>query len=143
MTRLSAAQAAELLARAGLKAPAAAGSAQQRYRALGRLKPGEMNKTEQAYREYLEGEKHAGRVLAYWFEGVTLKLGPDCRFTADFLVLFADRELELVDVKGARAVATDDSRVKARVAAGNFPFRVRAAYPRKKADGGGFEHEEF
>ena len=42
--------------------------------AKGRLKPGQMNKTEAAYAQFLESEKQAGRVAAYWFESLKLKI---------------------------------------------------------------------
>lgn len=35
--------------------------------AKGRLKVGEMNRTEAAYRDYLEQQKNAGLILKYWF----------------------------------------------------------------------------
>lgn len=37
-------------------------------RAKGRMKKGELNRTESSYAQYLEGEKQSGRVADYWFE---------------------------------------------------------------------------
>ena len=42
--------------------------------AKGRLKTGEMNRTEAAYRDHLEAEKRAGRILEFWFEHIKLKI---------------------------------------------------------------------
>lgn len=56
--------------------------------AKGRLKVGEMNRTEAAYRDYLELEKHEGRVLDYWFESIKVKIANgSCWFTPDFMIL--------------------------------------------------------
>ncbi len=108
--------------------------------ALGRLKTGEMNKTEAAYAGHLELRRRAGEVEAVWFEGITLKLAEGCRYTPDFLVMLADGRLEAHEVKG---FWTDDARVKIKVAASKFPFRFVAlkALPRKA--GGGWEEEDF
>ena len=35
-------------------------------RAKGRMKKGELNRTETSYAQYLEGEKQSGRVADYW-----------------------------------------------------------------------------
>ena len=44
--------------------------------ALGRLKAGVMNATEERYAQLLESLRISGAVLWYKFEGVTLKLAP-------------------------------------------------------------------
>ena len=41
-----------------------------RNRALGRLKAGEMNKTESAYADHLKASQIAGEVASWWFECV-------------------------------------------------------------------------
>ena len=61
----------------------------KRVFALGRLKSGQMNKTEAAYAQELEARKNAQELLWYAFEGVTLKLADGCRYTPDFSVLRA------------------------------------------------------
>lgn len=100
-------------------------------RANVRRQPGTMNRTERAYSEVLEARRLAGEVAAWWYEGVTLKLAPDCRYTPDFLVQMLDGSLELVEVKaGWRKDGKlgfhghDESNVKMRVASERFPFRV-------------------
>lgn len=89
------------------------------------------NKTERRYAAYLDLLKTAGEVRWWAFEAVTLLLAADCRFTADFAVQRADRSLELVDVKGRKGesyYATEDARIKLRVAAALFPFRIVVAW---------------
>ena len=88
--------------------------------ALGRLKSGEMNKTEAAYAKYLELQKQAGEVLWYEFEPMNLKLADKCFYRVDFLVLKNNGYLEVHEVKGG--YVTDDSLVKFKVAANKFPF---------------------
>ena len=96
-------------------------TAQQRYQALGRLKAGEMNKTEAKYAARLELLKRDGDVLEYYYEPVNLKLADKCFYRVDFMVLMADQTIELHEVKGF--VITDDSLVKIKTAAAKFPFK--------------------
>lgn len=109
--------------------------------ALGRLKPGELNKTEAAYREHLEALKHAGSILWYRFEGIKLRLADNTFLTVDFSVLAADGHLEMHDVKGGRGVFMDDAKVKMKVAADSYPFVFKVAFPRTKKAGGGWDVE--
>lgn len=108
--------------------------------ALGRLKAGEMNKTEAAYAQHLEGLKVAGEVLWWRFEAMKLRLADNCFYTADFAVLRADHTLELHEVKGHWS---DDARVKIKVAASEYPIRFIAVRALAKKHGGGWEVEEF
>lgn len=108
--------------------------------ALGRLKAGEMNKTEAAYAAELEAAKLASQIVWYAFEGITLKLADNCRYTPDFIVMRSDGQIEMHEVKG---YWTDDARVKVKVAAEHFPFIFKAVYKRPKKDGGGWKIEEF
>ncbi|MBP7253872.1 MAG: DUF1064 domain-containing protein [Alphaproteobacteria bacterium] len=110
------------------------------YQALGRLKTGEMNKTEAEYRDHLEWALRAGDVLWYRFEGVKLRLADNTFYTPDFAVLKSDMELEMHEVKG---FWTDDGRVKIKVAADQYPFRFIAVTKRPKRDGGGWNREIF
>ena len=80
--------------------------------ALGRLKPGQMNKTETAYRDHLRALKAAGEVLDFRFEAITLKLAQDLRYTPDFFVLKPDGSIEFHEVKGSRAIFRDDAKAK-------------------------------
>jgi hypothetical protein len=123
----------------GVSTPA---TALDRLKALGRLKPGEMNKTEQRYDAFLQNETHAGRILWHKFGAIKLRLADNTFLTVDFAVLPAgDRVLEMVDVKGG--FTFDDARVKIKVAASLYPFRFVIVKPRAQKAGGGWEREEF
>lgn len=104
--------------------------------ALGRLKAGQMNQTEAAYARHLLHQQAAGLIAWYRFEGLTLRLAERCSYTPDFVVMRADGQIELHEVKGARAMFRDDARVKVRLAAAEFPFRVLAVYPRDRVFSG-------
>jgi len=80
-----------------------------------------MNRWEQTYALGLEARKRAGEVRDYWYEGITLKLGPKCRYTPDFLVILANGEAQLHEVKGFKR---DDAMVKLRVCLKVYPFRI-------------------
>ena len=108
--------------------------------ALGRLKTGELNKTEAAYESLLRTRQMVGEVLWFRFEGVKLRLADNTFYTPDFAVMVADGQIELHEVKGFWA---DDARVKIKVAADQYPFRFIAVKARSKRDGGGWKVEEF
>lgn len=117
-------------------------SAKGRLYAKGRLKSGEMNRTEARYAAELERQKHLGLIKHYCFECIKLNIAPDekCWYTPDFMVVAADDVLELHEVKGARAVFADDSKVKVKVTAAEYPFRVKVVFPRRN---GGWDVEEY
>lgn len=100
--------------------------------ALGRLKAGQMNKTEAAYSRHLLHQQAVGRIAWYRFEGITLKLGDRVRYTPDFVVMRSDGVIELHEVKGSRRIFQDDARAKTRIAASDFPFAVFVVYPRDR-----------
>lgn len=87
--------------------------------ALGRLKAGKMNKTEADYASMLETLKRTGDIAWYCFEGVKLRLAAATFYTPDFVVMMANGQLEMHEVKG---FWTDDARVKIKVASEKFPF---------------------
>lgn len=93
-------------------------------------RPSKMNKSERAYSQYLDILHKEGRIACYKFEAVTLKLGDDCRFTPDFLVIGINGEVEFHDVKAkwkstGKVRIEDDARVKLSVASSTaFPFFV-------------------
>lgn len=108
----------------------------ERLYALGRLKVGEKNSTEQRYEdEVLKPGMIAGEILWYRFEGIKLRLADNTFLTVDFAVLPASGVLTMVDVKGAAAIVEEDARVKMRVAAEAYPFAFQLAFPVK---GGGW-----
>jgi hypothetical protein len=112
----------------------------KRMYALGRLKTGEMNKTEAAYALTLDAYKADG-LIAWWkFEGVKLRLADNTFYSPDFFVMAKDGTLEAHEVKG---FWMDDARVKIKVASELYPFRFVAIRAKSKKDGGGWAVEEF
>jgi hypothetical protein len=89
------------------------------FQALGRLKPGRLNKTEAEYAGMLELRKRAGEVAWYAFEPFKIRLADRTFYDIDFGVMLADGRLEVHEVKGG--FITDDGRVKLKVAAEHFP----------------------
>lgn len=108
--------------------------------ALGRLKTGQKNKTEQAYGEHLEQRRVAGEVAWYKFEGVKLRLADNTFYTPDYAVMLTSGHMEMHECKGHW---TDDARVKIKVAADMYPFRFLALKVKSKKAGGGWEEEDF
>lgn len=115
---------------------------QTRLYALGRLKPGQMNRTEAAYDAFLAEQQMVGMIRWRMFEGIKLRLAPNTSLTVDFAVMRADGLLTMVDVKGAKHLFTDDARAKMKIAADKFPFVFKVVYPRAKKLGGGWIEEE-
>lgn len=116
-----------------------------RMYALGRLKTGEMNKTEKEFADFLQKELDAHKIHSYQFEAVTLKLADNCRYTPDFFVHNLDGYMTFYEVKG---FWQDDARVKIKVASEKFPmFRFVAVKKVKAKDrlltGKHWEYEEF
>lgn len=90
----------------------------------------EMNKTEAAFASRLRLMQLAGEIHSFKFTDVTLKIGDDCRYTPDFMVLENDGTMTFYEVKG---FWRDDARVKIKVAARTFPmFRFVAVQYQKK-----------
>lgn len=108
----------------------------KRTLALGRMKQGKMNKTEQEYEQQLKWRQRSGEVAWYKFEGIKLRLADSTFYSPDFFVMLSDGTLEVHEVKGHWR---DDARVKIKVAAELYPFRFIAVT--KKA--GRFQIEEF
>lgn len=108
--------------------------------ALGRLKTGAMNKTEQAYGAHLELLRQSGYVAWFKFEGVKLRLADNTFYSPDFAVMLTDGQMQMHEVKG---FWQDDARVKIKVAADLYPFEFIAVKAKAKKDGGGWSVEEF
>lgn len=115
--------------------PAAKQNGTQRMQALGRMKTGQMNKTEKRFAQMLELERYAGRVKWWKFEGIKLMLAKNTSLTVDFAVLPDTGILTMIDVKGSKAMVTDDARAKMKIAAELYPFVFKFAYPRAKGEG--------
>lgn len=114
---------------AALKRAAAPPSA----RALGRLAPGQLNKTEARFDAHLWRQQAVGAVLWHRAQCLSLKLADGCWFRTDFVILPADHVLTIVDVKGAKPMIEEDAKVKMKVAASIFPFRFAYAFPKSRA----------
>ena len=122
-----------------------------RFAKHARRKAGEMNKTEAAYDSYLGLLLRAGEIDGYKFEGIKLKLADNCFFTPDFLVMAKDGVLELHDTKGTtKKLRTsgekesvpwieEDAKIKLKLVAELYPFRVFAVYKTKD----GWQKMEF
>lgn len=108
--------------------------------ALGRLKAGEMNKTEAAYASRLSALQAAGEIQWHRFEGLKLRLADNTFYTPDFAVMAADGVMECHEVKGHWQ---DDARAKIKIAASMYPFRFIAVKVKPKRYGGGWAVEEF
>lgn len=81
---------------------------------------GRMNKLETSYAAYLETLRLGGEITGWSFESIKLRLADRTWYEPDFLVIAADLELQIHEVKGHWE---DDARVKVKVAAEQFPFR--------------------
>lgn len=108
--------------------------------ALGRLKVGQMNKTEAEYAALLEQMRRAGTVAWFKFEGVKLRLADNTFYTPDFAVMLSGGRMQMHEVKGHWM---DDARAKIKIAADLYPFEFIALRKRAKRDGGGFAEEHF
>lgn len=98
-------------------------------RAKGKTEPRDrgMNKTEAAYAQHLEGERLAGRIVAYKFESVKLRLADNTTLTPDFMVVDCDGFVQFHDCKAAwgkseKPHIEDDASVKLKVAAVQYPY---------------------
>ena len=105
-----------------------------------RRKPGTMNKLEAAWADVLERQGMAGELMWFQFEGITLKLAPDTRYTPDFVWQDKNGEIVFDETKG---FMQDDAWVKLKVAADKFPFRFRLVKKKPAKDGGGWDVKEI
>jgi hypothetical protein len=111
----------------------------RKYFAKGYTKPGVMNKVEASYGDLLKLRQIAGEVAWYQYEGITLKLAPDTRYTPDFVVMTSEGFLECHEVKG---FMRDDAHVKLKCAANMFPFKFYLIRSIPKKHGGGWDIKE-
>lgn len=115
----------------------------KRLQALGRLKTGQMNKTEQAYANELELAKIGGSIQWYKFEGMKFRLADNTFYTPDFMVLTSGGYLEAHEVKGSMKIFQDDAKVKIKVAASMYPIKFITAVPISKRQGGGWDFQTW
>ena len=93
---------------------------------------GQMNRYEREYSLLLDGLKAEGKVLWWAFDAIKLRLAELTFYTPDFIIMLADGEIEIHDVKGG--FIEDDAIVKVKVAATLFPFPFVVAQKKRKAD---------
>ena len=108
--------------------------------ALGRLKTGQMNRTESEYAEHLELLKRIGEIVWYRFEGMKFRLADNTFYTPDFSVMRSDGLLEMHEVKG---YWMEDAKVKIKVAAEQYPMAFIAVRKKANKEGGGWKIERF
>jgi hypothetical protein len=95
-----------------------------RRTARGKARPrGQMNNLEREYAEQLKLRERAGEVEWFAYEGVKFRLANNTFYTPDFLVMLANGDMEVHEVKG---FWEEDARVKIKVAAALYPFRFIA-----------------
>lgn len=111
--------------------------------ALGRLKLGTMNKTEQAYSNMLQTLLAEGEIKWFKFEGLKFRLADNTFYTPDFIVMNKSDEIEVHEVKGSMAIFQDDAKVKVKVASSLYPFKFIVVIPKTKKNGGGWETKEY
>lgn len=102
-----------------------------------------MNKIECQYAEQLKLRQHAGDVEWYAYEAVKLRLANNTFYTPDFLVMLANGDLEVHEVKGRKGdgyYAQEDAKIKIKVAAAMYPFLFRIVWPMK---GNGWDSEDI
>lgn len=120
----------------------AAPSGVERWQALGRLKDGELNKTEQEFAALLEQWKQVGTVLWWKAHPFNIPLAKNTFYRLDFLVLHSDGLLTMYEVKGG--YTSEKGQMKIKLAAEALPvMRMVKASKRAQKDGGGFKLEEF
>lgn len=107
-----------------------------RFAKATRPAPGVMNKLEAAYAAHLQIRLRAGEILSFNYESVKFRLADKTFYTPDFMVVAADDTIEFHEVKG---FWEDDARVKIKVFAALYPFRV-VAVTRVKSE---WKTEEF
>lgn len=95
----------------------------ERWQALGRLPDGELNKTELAYKERLQGLLAEGRILWFKFHPFNIRLAKNTHYRVDVLVLASDCVLELHEIKGG--YTSEKGQMKIKLAAEALPvFRM-------------------
>lgn len=112
------------------------------FRAKGRTVrrvPGQMNKTEAAYAERLRADTS---LAMFRFEPIKLRLADNTYFSPDFMVIAADGQVELHEVKVEKAdgsvLMEDDAAVKIKVAAeiyDEFVFKLCSRATKKNGGG--------
>lgn len=87
--------------------------------ATGIVRESRMNKTERRFAQELALQAKAGEIAWWAYEPVNLRLGVNCYYRIDFMVMKSDGRLIAYEVKGKWE---DDALVKIRTAAEKFPW---------------------
>lgn len=77
------------------------------------------SRLEADWAQMLELQRRAGQIIHWAHHAITLKLVEGARYSPDFLVIRADREIELQEVKGFMREAAG---VRLKVAAELYPW---------------------
>lgn len=93
-----------------------------------------MNKTEADFAARLDAMKRRGEIANYAFEGCTLRLADDCRYTADFFVIISLDPLRIAFYETKGAHVWDDSKVKFRVAKEQNPWATFEMWQKKSGE---------
>lgn len=107
---------------------------------LGTARPrstrGVMNRTEARVAAYLEREKAEGRVIAYYFDALSIRLADATHYRPDFVVLLrhflGDDDILRVVILEAKGHWEDDARAKFKIAAQQYPHFTFIACRRLK-----------
>lgn len=110
----------------------------KRWQSLGRLKAGQLNKTETAYERVLISRKLAGEVIWYRFHPFNVRLADNTHYRPDVLVLSADGHLEIHEIKGS--FTSEMGNIKIKLCAEVLPVFRMIKVSKTKA---GFTYEEF
>lgn len=79
-----------------------------------------MNRLEKEYQSLLEARRIEGEIEWVGFECIKFRLADKTYLTPDFMVMRANGEIEVHEVKG---FMEEDANVKLKVCAENFPFK--------------------
>lgn len=141
--RMSDQELAGLVVKRGTKAaPKPKSDGVSRWQALGRLKDGALNKTEQAFAALLDQWKHEGKVLWWKAHAFNIRLADNTYYRIDFIALTSANELVIYETKGG--YTSDKGQMKIKLAAEALPvMRIFKATKQDKKAGGGFKLEEF
>lgn len=121
----------------GATVPAQTGT--EKFQALGRMAKGRMNKTEAAYAQLLDAQKHDGIVREWKFHAIRVRLADRTFYEPDFIVVMADGEIQIREVKGSYTTPTGQMKVKMCAEVLNF-FRIIKASRQKD---GSWTYQEF
>lgn len=80
--------------------------------ALGRIAKGKMNGTETAYAQRLDALKHDGTIIDWKFHVLRVRLADNTYYEPDFIVMTAERELQIHETKGTFTTPLGQAKVK-------------------------------